>query len=168
MVVYAAMTFTPGQSPPTPRGDLFIWPGVGGDIDLFQVVFLTSDNCSAPQGSWCVHPYVAGPQHINGPVTVAGSNDKIRIEYELQPDGVHWIQSATNLATGEVITQLESDSGNYQNDRTYVGWEVRLDKPDTSFQDTFGVIRGATFEGVTMEQNGQVWKIEKIFIPKMS
>lgn len=87
-VVYAAMTLTPGQSPPNPRGDLFIWPGVGGDQDLLQVVFMTPENCGAAQGSWCVQPYVAGPRYIAGPVAIAGPNDKIRIKYEFQSDKV--------------------------------------------------------------------------------
>ncbi|KAJ2988689.1 hypothetical protein NUW58_g3844 [Xylaria curta] len=158
------MTLTPGRAPPNPR----------------------ATSSSGPvSGSWCAQPYVAGPRYINGPVAVVGPNDRIRIKYELQADGVHWIQSATNLATGKVITQLQSDSGDHQkgvgtaiecnqncqptvSDHTYVDWEVRLSKADPAFRNTFGVNQGATYEGVTSEQNGQVWKISKIFIPKMA
>lgn len=82
------MTVTPGQSPSTPRGDLFIWPGVGGDEGLLQVVFMTSENCDAPSGSWCVQAYVAGPRYINGDVGIAGSTDQIRNQYELQSNNV--------------------------------------------------------------------------------
>ncbi|KAL0937044.1 uncharacterized protein CTRU02_209260 [Colletotrichum truncatum] len=183
-IVYAAMTLTPGLPPPNPKGDLFIWPGVGGDKDLLQVVFMTAENCQADAESWCVQPYVAGPRYVNGPVGIAHANDKIRIEYKLQADKVHWVQSATNIATGKLLTSLTSDSGLHQSgvgtavecnkdcattvsEHTYVDWEIRLDKADPNFADTFGVSQGATYTGMTSEQGGKIWKIAKIVIPKM-
>lgn len=53
-------------------------------------------------------------------------------------------------------------------DHTYTDWEIRLNKADIAFQNTFGVSQGATYEGMTMEEEGKVWKIQKIFIPKVA
>jgi len=124
-MIRTVTTIVPGRCPPNQRGALYLWPGISnGTGDLIQSCMTSwiDNNCGQndDEYEWCTEASVL----ISGDnfQTVARSSpvkptDRIKIEYVRgapQANGYEWEwhQYVTMEATGELLSDLTSVSGN--------------------------------------------------------
>lgn len=117
-IVKAVTTITPGTAPSTQNGELFLWPGMSnGTGDLVQTTVESwPDNswCGATTGQWCIRCSLFGSfGQLDGSASAVSGNQKVEILYELAKDGTTWVQTATDVATGKVLSTFSHDSGPY-------------------------------------------------------
>ncbi|KAL2784311.1 hypothetical protein BJX66DRAFT_89907 [Aspergillus keveii] len=188
-IVNAVTTIIPGPAPLTQNGVLFLWPGMSnGTGDLIQSTlesWESNDWCGAGSGEWCVRASVFGWfGQLDGDAGVVKGDDQVRIEYTLQDDQDTWVQTVTNVGTGEVLSTYSSQSGPYMtgygtgtecnedctgtsSEQQYLNTEITLASSDPTFGDTIATAGGATYEGLASSEDGKVWTIESILIPAM-
>lgn len=117
-ITNAVTTIVPGAAPPTQNGVLFLWPGMSnGTGDLVQTTLESwKDNswCGAAKGQWCIRASLFGSfGQLDGPAGVVSGSQAVKIEYALQSDGTTWKQTATDVASGKVLSTLSHNSGPY-------------------------------------------------------
>jgi hypothetical protein len=189
-ITNAVTTIIPGAAPSTQTGELFLWPGMSnGTGDLVQTTLESwPDNswCGATKGQWCIRCSVFGSfGQLDGTAGVVSGTDKIKIEYALQSDGQTWLQTATNVNTGKVLSTYSHNSGPYMTGygtgtecdggctgtiaaQTYSNTVITLYAADTTFGSTIAVSQGATYSGLSSSSGGKVWTISTINVPAMS
>jgi hypothetical protein len=117
-IINAVTTITPGAAPSTQAGELFLWPGMSnGTGDLVQTTLESwPDNswCGAATGEWCIRCSLFGSfGQLDGTAGVVSSSMSVKIEYTLQSDGGTWLQTATDVASGTVLSTFSHNSGPY-------------------------------------------------------
>jgi len=188
-IIHAVTTLTPGAAPSTQAGELFLWPGMSnGTGDLVQTTLESwPDNtwCGATPGEWCIRCSLFGSfGQLDGTAGIVTSSMSVTIDYTLESDGETWLQTATNSATGAVLSTFSYKSGPYMTGygtgtecddgctgtvsaQTYTNTVITLASADTTFGSTIATSQGATYTGLTSSEGGKVWTIATINVPKM-
>lgn len=117
-ITKAVTTIVPGTAPSTQTGELFLWPGMSnGTGDLVQTTLESwPDNswCGAATGEWCIRCSLFGSfGQLDGDGSPVSGDMSVEILYELQSDGTTWLQTATDLGTGTLLSTFSHDSGPY-------------------------------------------------------
>ncbi|KAG8164385.1 hypothetical protein KVR01_006303 [Diaporthe batatas] len=188
-IVKAVTTLIPGVAPSTQSGVLFLWPGMSnGTGDLVQATLESwSDNswCGAAKGQWCVRASLFGSfGQLDGDASPVSGDQKVKIVYELLSDNDTWRQTVTDADTGKQLSTFEHKSGPFMRgygtgtecnagcsptvaEQRYIDTEITLAGSDPNFGKTISTAQKATYSGLSNSQNGKVWTIKEIVVPKM-
>ncbi|KAH8648650.1 hypothetical protein BX600DRAFT_475580 [Xylariales sp. PMI_506] len=188
-ITRAVTTITPGNAPSTQAGELFLWPGMSnGTGDLVQTTLESwPDNswCGATPGEWCIRCSLFGSfGQLDGTAGIVSGSMSVEIVYALQSDGQTWLQTATDVATGNQLSTFSHASGPYMTGygtgtecddgctgtvaaQTYTNTVITLASADLTFGNTIATSGGATYTGLSYSNGGQVWTISKINVPAM-
>ncbi|KAH8765990.1 hypothetical protein F5883DRAFT_420458 [Diaporthe sp. PMI_573] len=162
-IIKAVTTLVPGEAPSSQNGVLFLWPGMSnGTGDLVQTTLESwADNswCGAVKGQWC-------------------------IVYELLEDNDTWRQTVSDADSGKELSSFEHKSGPFMRgygtgtecnngcsptvaEQRYIDTEITLAGSDVDFGKTISTAQKSTYSGLSSSQNGKVWSIKEIVVPKM-
>jgi hypothetical protein len=114
----AVTTIIPGTAPSTQNGELFLWPGMSnGTGDLVQTTLESwPDNswCGATTGQWCIRCSLFGSfGQYSGDAGIVTGSEAVEIVYELASDLETWVQTATEVSTGTLLSTFSYASGPY-------------------------------------------------------
>lgn len=105
-IIYSSTIIQPPEAPVQPKGGfLTIWPGISNSTsDLVQSCldkYQPGENCTGvplEPGEWCALASVYGTARLGGlfqqdaPGAVVKKDQKIQIEYRLEPNNLNWTQ----------------------------------------------------------------------------
>ncbi|KAH8112263.1 hypothetical protein DFH11DRAFT_516502 [Phellopilus nigrolimitatus] len=167
-----------------------------GTGDLLMASVESWDNqtwCDGTASQWCIRTFVFSDQRsIDGTYAALNSGEPVTFIFERNADASGW--SETAVVGGNVVAQVISASGPMTlfgvttecNDdcamtvspQTYTNTTIVLDSADPAWGETavvgsaiygggtFGTILQTVVNGLTSSQDGKVWSVAEIMIPR--